>query len=73
MKKDKECPKCGSTKHQETIIVETDDGKELDMFKCKACGHEEHAFSDLDAKKERAAIEHMGDAFREYLAKKKRK
>jgi DNA-directed RNA polymerase subunit M/transcription elongation factor TFIIS len=68
----RECPKCGSTKHQEILRVQTEAGDETATFKCNACGHHEMLF-EHDAKKEQEAIEHMGDAFREFLAKKEKK
>jgi uncharacterized Zn finger protein len=65
-----ECPKCGNAKHHETITVENGGGKESTLFKCKACGYMEYRFPDLNVDKEEDAVERMGDAFREFLAKK---
>jgi predicted nucleic-acid-binding Zn-ribbon protein len=66
---DKECPKCGNPKHQEVISIETE-GDSSKITTCKACGHKEIG---LEFKDEKQAVEHMGDAFREYLNGKKKK
>lgn len=63
-----ECPNCGSVKHKEIIRVELED-KESRIWRCKACGHTEYDFSEYSNGKDKAAIERMGNAFREYLRK----
>jgi predicted nucleic-acid-binding Zn-ribbon protein len=68
---ERECPKCGNTKHQEVIRIEVG-GKESRKFRCKACGYTEQEFSELSSRGEKEAIERMGDAFRDYLKKKKK-
>ena len=64
-----ECPKCGNIKHHEIIRVETE-GRESRLFRCKSCGHREYDFREYDPELDRAAVERMGDAFREFLGRK---
>ena len=70
---EKECPSCGSKKHQEIIKIKTEEGGEAEHFHCKACDHKEFMFNDLDEKREKESIERMGDAFRDFLKSRKKK
>ncbi len=65
-----ECPRCGNTKHHEIVRIDDKKGKESEMFRCKACGYLEYHIED-DSEKTEKAVDRMGDAFREYLRKKK--
>jgi len=69
--KHNECPKCGNLKHHESITIATTEGRENRKFLCKACGFTEHEFSGMQDEKTAIAVERMGDAFREYIKKRK--
>ena len=65
-----ECPKCGNPKHHEVIRIEVNE-KESELFRCKACGYTEYSFPEYDETSEEDIVERMGDAFREFLDRKK--
>ncbi|MBW2967405.1 hypothetical protein KY362_02875 [Candidatus Woesearchaeota archaeon] len=66
MKEYPECPNCGNPKHHEILEIDADSAGSSRMFRCKACGYKEKFFLD-DEKRKKAALERMGDAFREFL------
>lgn len=69
-----ECPKCGNSKHQEIVKIDDGEIKQSEMFRCKACGHIEYMIqgAEEEEKMTQAAVERMGDAFREFLEKKQK-
>ena len=41
------CPECGHVSKDNRVKVATDDGFEMEEFKCAECGHEAHADENL--------------------------